>query len=68
MRMGNPLNDYTWPMPLAPPPAQDGSASSLATDLVTTPIPEDAVNGSAVPAVQNRMGILNGLTSCLQWI
>ena len=51
MRMGDPLNDYTWPMPLAPPPAQDGSASSLATDLVATPIPEDAANGSAVPVV-----------------
>ena len=36
----DPLNDYTRPTLLAPPPAQDGSASSLAIDSVATPMSE----------------------------
>ena len=50
------------------PPAQDGSASSLATDSITTPISEDTANGAAVHAVQSRTGVLDDLTSHLWWV
>ena len=50
------------------PPAQDGSASSLATDSITTPISEDTANGAAAHAVRSRTGILDDLTSHLWWV
>ena len=51
----------------APSSAQDGSVSSLATDSIATPMSEDAANGAAAPAVRNRTGVLDGLTSRLRW-
>ena len=50
------------------PPAQDGSASSLATDSITTPILEDTVNSAAAHTVRSRTGVLNDLTSHLWWV
>ena len=50
------------------PPAQDGSASSLATDSITTPILEDTANGAAAHTVRSRTGVLDDLTSHLWWV
>ena len=50
------------------PLAQDGSASSLATDSITTPILEDTANGAAAHTVRSRTGVLDDLTSHLWWV